>query len=289
MNTIEKSFCAHRGFNTVAPENTLPAFAAAVALGAREIEFDLWPTADGQLVVCHDPTVDRTTDGSGEICRMTAEQTGRCDAGIKFSAHFEGLRLPRFEEILSRFGGRAKMNIHIKSLNAPYPESAGMRARGSALMRAYTRNTPLPGLLPDQDGIILPEIENRPIKPYDPAVFADILGLIRRYGCEESVYITGEGDVLETALSMAPQLERCCLEGHMNYSIVENALRYRCSRVQFCKLFLTEEMIAKARANGLVCNLFWCDDPQEAKRFFEMGIDVVLTNDYLRTAAALKG
>lgn len=288
MMAIKKSICAHRGFNTVAPENTLPAFASAVTLGTQEIEFDLWPTADGQLVVSHDPTVDRTTDGSGEICSMTSEEVDRCDAGVKFSPHFAGLRLPRFEQLLSRFGGKVMMNIHIKSLSAPYPESAGMRARGEALMRAYTENTPFPGLLPDQNTIVLPEIENRPIKPYDTAVFADILSLIRRYGCEQSVYITGEGDVLETALSMAPQIKRCCLEGHMNYSIVENALRYQCSRVQFCKLFLTEAMIAKAHANGLVCNLFWCDDPQEAKRFFEMGIDVVLTNDYLHTSEALR-
>ena len=75
----------------------------------------------------------------------------------------------------------------------------------------------------------------------------------------------------------------------MNFSIVENALKYGCSRVQFCKLFLTREMIRKAHENGILCNLFWCDDPQEARAFFDMGIDVILTNDYLRTAAALQG
>ena len=63
----KKIYCSHRGFNSVAPENTLPAFASAVSLGAEEIEFDLWPTADGEIVVCHDPTVDRTTDGTGSI------------------------------------------------------------------------------------------------------------------------------------------------------------------------------------------------------------------------------
>ncbi len=289
MTSSNHRLCAHRGFNTVAPENTLPAFASAVVLGAPEIEFDLWPTADGQLVVCHDPSVDRTTDGSGEICKMTAAQLDRCDAGVKFSPRFAGLHLPRFEELLSHFGGKVMMNIHIKSLGAPYPESEGMRSRGKALMEAYLENKPFAGLLPDQDPVVLPEIEHRPIKPYDRAVFADILGLIRRYGCEESVYITGEGDVLETALSMAPKIRRCCLEGHMNYSIVENALRYQCSRVQFCKLFLTRQMIDTARENGITCNLFWCDDPKEAKRFFEMGIDVILTNNYLHTAQALQG
>lgn len=70
------------------------------------------------------------------------------------------------------------MNIHIKSLGAPYPESEGMRSRGKALMEAYLENKPFAGLLPDQDPVVLPEIEHRPIKPYDRAVFADILGLM---------------------------------------------------------------------------------------------------------------
>ena len=55
--------CAHRGLSHACPENTLPAFGAAIALGVDEIEFDLWLSADGVPVVCHDPRVDRTTDG----------------------------------------------------------------------------------------------------------------------------------------------------------------------------------------------------------------------------------
>ena len=53
------SLCAHRGFSSVAPENSMPAFGAAVALGAEEIEFDLWSTKDGVLVSCHDETLER--------------------------------------------------------------------------------------------------------------------------------------------------------------------------------------------------------------------------------------
>ena len=289
MKDTKRILCAHRGFNTVAPENTLPAFAGAVVLGAPEIEFDLWPTADGKLVVCHDPTVDRTTDAAGEICEMTAAELDRCDAGKKFSPYFEGLRLPYFEQLLSLFGQKVMMNIHIKSLGNPYPASEGMHARGLALAKAYQENIPFDGLLENQDEVVLGEIENRTIVPYDRAVFADIIALIRKYGCEQSVYITGEGDVLETALSMAPEIKRCCLEGHMNYSIVDNALRYRCSRVQFCKLFLTAKMIEKAHKNDILCNLFWCDDPQEARRFFDLGIDVILTNNYLKVSQALQG
>lgn len=57
--------CAHRGFNSIAPENSMPAFGAAVAMGAEEIEFDIWSTKDGVLVSCHDATLERVSDGQG--------------------------------------------------------------------------------------------------------------------------------------------------------------------------------------------------------------------------------
>ena len=55
--------CAHRGFNAIAPENSMPAFGAAIALDAEEIAFDLWPTQDGEIVSCHDDILDRVSDG----------------------------------------------------------------------------------------------------------------------------------------------------------------------------------------------------------------------------------
>jgi glycerophosphoryl diester phosphodiesterase len=62
--------CAHRGLSGLCPENTLPAFAAAVALGADEIELDVWASRDGELVVCHDDNVARTSNGKGLIGQM---------------------------------------------------------------------------------------------------------------------------------------------------------------------------------------------------------------------------
>ncbi|MBQ9117385.1 MAG: hypothetical protein IJY04_10205, partial [Clostridia bacterium] len=63
--------CAHRGFNSVAPENSLPAFGAAVALGVQEIEFDLWETKDGEIVSIHDSSLDRVSDGTGYVWDYT--------------------------------------------------------------------------------------------------------------------------------------------------------------------------------------------------------------------------
>ncbi len=84
--------CAHRGFSSVAPENSLPAFGAAVALGAQEIEFDLWETLDGEIVSMHDDTLDRISDGYGKVYQKRFEELTVLDFGGKFSKGFEGLR-----------------------------------------------------------------------------------------------------------------------------------------------------------------------------------------------------
>ncbi len=106
--------CAHRGFNTIAPENSMPAFGAAVALGAEEIEFDIWSSKDGVLVSCHDDTLDRVSDGTGKIFDKTYAELSELDFGSKSGEKFKGLKIPTFEEILSKFAARVIMNIHVK-------------------------------------------------------------------------------------------------------------------------------------------------------------------------------
>ena len=106
--------CAHRGFNTIAPENSMPAFGAAIALGAEEIEFDLWSTKDGELVSIHDCDLERVSDGTGKIWDYTYEELLKFDFGIKRGEAFKGLRIVRFEEILQKFACTVIMNIHVK-------------------------------------------------------------------------------------------------------------------------------------------------------------------------------
>lgn len=119
--------CAHRGFSVVAPENSMPAFGAAVALGAEEIEFDLWPTADGEIVSIHDRDLSRVSDGKGLVTDHTFEELEKFDFGAKFGEKFKSLRIVKFEEILHKFAGHVIMNIHIKPLTydtTPYPEAS---------------------------------------------------------------------------------------------------------------------------------------------------------------------
>ncbi len=91
---------AHRGYSAVAPENTLPALAAAVRSGATYVEFDVRTTADQVPVVFHDRTVDRTTDGSGHVWELTVDEVRALDAGSWFSPAYAGIRVPLLAEAL---------------------------------------------------------------------------------------------------------------------------------------------------------------------------------------------
>jgi len=102
---------AHRGASAQAPENTLAAFQQALDLQADGIELDVMLTADKQVVVIHDDTVDRTTDGSGRVADMTLDEIQQLDAG-------EGERVPTLTEVLDRFGGKFLINIELKNYSS---------------------------------------------------------------------------------------------------------------------------------------------------------------------------
>jgi glycerophosphoryl diester phosphodiesterase len=107
--------CAHRGLSHACPENTLPAFGAAIALGVDEIEFDLWLSADGVPVVCHDPRVDRTTNGTGIVTEMNWVDIQKLDAGIQTGDLWRNVRVPCLDDVLDLAGDRVGLNIHIKN------------------------------------------------------------------------------------------------------------------------------------------------------------------------------
>jgi glycerophosphoryl diester phosphodiesterase len=106
--------CAHRGDNKVAPENTLPAFASAVQKHADQIEFDLNLTKDGQMIIMHDPTVDRTTNGKGRIRDLTFEQIRTLDAGSWFNPKFAGTKVPTPKEALEIIPHDILCNLHLR-------------------------------------------------------------------------------------------------------------------------------------------------------------------------------
>ena len=88
---------------------------------------------------------------------------------------------------------------------------------------------------------------------------------------------------------MAPDICRCCGGGKAPFEMVERAIKYGCKKIQLFKPYFNQEMIDKAHANGIRCNVFWSDDPEETAEFLRMGIDTILTNDYNRIAQVVKG
>src|SRR5512136_2702473 len=85
---------AHRGDKSHAPENTLAAFSLAAEEGADAIEFDVKLSADGQVIVLHDQTVDRTTNGKGNVSRLPLTALRELDAGMWFSEQYRGEKIP---------------------------------------------------------------------------------------------------------------------------------------------------------------------------------------------------
>jgi glycerophosphoryl diester phosphodiesterase len=99
---------AHRGASAHAPENTIAAFQLALDQGADGIELDVMLSKDGRLVVIHDDTVDRTTNGQGAVRDMTLEELKSLDAG-------DGQSIPTLEEVFEKFGGRFIINVELKN------------------------------------------------------------------------------------------------------------------------------------------------------------------------------
>ena len=106
--------CAHRGFNSVAPENSLAAFGAAIAMGAEEIEFDLRVTKDGEVVSIHDSSLERISNAKGKVSEYTLSELRSIDLGEKKGNRFKGMSIVTFEDILKKFSCHCIMNIHLK-------------------------------------------------------------------------------------------------------------------------------------------------------------------------------
>ena len=124
---------AHRGASGHAPEHTFAAYDRAVAMGADYLEQDLQQTADGELVVLHDDTLDRTTDGTGRVDARTLAEVRELDAGSWFAPEFAAERVPTLDEVLTRYGHEQRYYIETKA-----PETAdAMEERLLELLRRH--------------------------------------------------------------------------------------------------------------------------------------------------------
>lgn len=120
----DRAVLAHRGASRQAPENTLAAFELAVSQGADAIELDVETCAGGDLVVIHDATVDRTTDGSGKVSKLPLQAIRELDAGSWFDPRFKGESVPTLDEVLEAVGKRIFINIELKNYTSWFDDLA---------------------------------------------------------------------------------------------------------------------------------------------------------------------
>lgn len=122
---------AHRGDSAHRPENTLSSFASALEVGAEVVEFDAHLTKDGHVVVIHDVTLDRTTDGHGRVTDLTLQEIRAVSAGYpaRFGDRFRGERVPTLAEVLGFLRDRSKAMIEIKSDSVTDDAEGGIEVR----------------------------------------------------------------------------------------------------------------------------------------------------------------
>jgi glycerophosphoryl diester phosphodiesterase len=113
-------FFAHRGASAHAPENTFAAFQLAFEQGAQLIEYDVKLTADKQVVVIHDQTVDRTTNGKGKVDQLPLSELKKLDAGSWFDEKYRGESIPTLDDVFESVANKLFMNVELTNYAAPF-------------------------------------------------------------------------------------------------------------------------------------------------------------------------
>ncbi len=210
------------------PENTLPAFAAAHALGADEIEFDIRLTKDKQLIVSHDRTLERISDGEGRLENFTLQELKQLNIGVK---NGWDVTFCTPEEVFSLLANKLTFNIHLKEHG--------------------------------EDGYLIREL----------------VKLIEKHNAYDSVYFAGSPGELEWMEKVAPQIPRTAIQlPRDQMEISEMVQKYHCTRVQFWLGMFDQQMIDKMHSDGVICNLYYADCTENYQKYFDMGIDTLLTN-----------
>ncbi len=111
---------AHKGSSGTAPENTMAAFQQALDLGVDMIELDVRNTHDEQIVVFHDETLERTTNGTGAVHDYSLEEIRKLDAGSWFDPKFSDQKVPTLKEVLDLVDGKCQVLIEIKHMDHPH-------------------------------------------------------------------------------------------------------------------------------------------------------------------------
>lgn len=245
---------AHRGNSSAAPENTFVSFESALAAGATLVECDVQMTGDGHLVVIHDPTLDRTSDRTGDVRRMTLAEVQAADVSCpgSFGSTFSPQRAPTLGEVLDYLKGRAKVLLEIKKESSKPDSDEFERQVAAEIVRSGYR--------------LSPDLRT------DIALLSFSTTILGRF------------------VEILPEAPR----GHLFYRDPEESLfaaaeRVRASFIMPEKGHLRASLMDQARERNLGVATWVCDDPVEFQQLSTLGLLGIGTNrpaEMLRLPAA---
>lgn len=232
---------AHRGSNKVAPQNTLPAFRQAIAEGADGFETDVHVTRDGELVICHNYTIDATSDGRGEITSYTLGELKLFDFGSYFSAEYKGTPLPTVDEFLELVGPTDAELINIE-LKSPRQSESGIVKKTLDAIKAH-------GLL---DRCLISSFDRhilKEVKELDPRMRTGFL------------YPTIDYHACSFVTDPFPIVKHIGADAIHPMSVVVN-----------------RGLVRRAHRLGLMVNVWTVDDPRTVRSLAAMDVDGIITN-----------
>lgn len=239
---------AHRGASAYFPENTLPSFEGAIAMGADMMELDVQLTADKEVVVFHDEKISRCTGGRGKIADHTLLELKKLDAGSWYGKDFKSTKIPTLAEVLDVCKNKIAVNIEIKTEAVSKMFFGGIEEK---CLKIVEQN----GM---REHVVFSSFDPRAImhlKQIDNTVAAAVLFEKKHYGLELP------SDIMESL----------------------GADAFNCSRAEFNKKWL-----ADVRLNNIPVNIYTVNDPKNMRRFLKMGVSGIFTNnpDILKKVAA---
>ena len=239
---------AHRGASAYYPENTLPSFEGAIAMGADMVELDVQLTSDKEVVVFHDEKISRCTDGRGKIADYTLAQLKKLDAGSWFDKKFQNARIPTLDEALSVCKNKIAVNIEIKTEAVSKMFFGGIEEKSLKIVEKSGMN----------GHVVFSSFDPRAImhlKQIDNTVTVALLFEKKHYGSKLP------SDIIESV----------------------GADAFNCSSDEFNKKWL-----ANVKLNNIPVNIYTVNDAKNMRRFLKIGVSGIFTNkpDILKRVAA---
>lgn len=245
--SIDFTVIAHRGASAYFPENTIPSFEGAIAMGADMVELDVQLTSDKEVVVFHDEKITRCTGGRGRIADYTLAQLKKLDAGNWYDKKFKNTTIPTLAEVLNICKNKIAVNIEIKT------EAVGKTFFGGIEEKCLK--------IVEKNGMRRHVV----FSSFDPHAVMHLK------------------QIDETA-PVAVLFDKKVFGSKMPTEIMDwmSADAFNCSKSQLSKKWMTD-----IKSHGIPVNIYTVDDVKNMKKFIHMGVNGIFTNkpDVLKRVA----